>query len=96
MSGHQRGHSENESVVMDEEDMLLEVMEAREKAEEASDDPDKVQRLREENNERIEAVVQNLEHAFGEGDLDGAAKAVSKLRYWVGVEDRLRTGSSMH
>jgi hypothetical protein len=83
-------------VLMDEEDMLMEVMEAREQAEQAGLDEDKIRELREENNARIERALSDLSKSFEDNDLGEAARGCAKLRYWVGVEDRLRTGSSMH
>jgi molecular chaperone HscB len=91
-----KGGSGDESTLLDEEDMLMEVMEARERAEEAGNDQDQIDLLRKENHARIESVLTDLSKAFAQNDLDTAAVECARLRYWVGVEDRLRTGSSMH
>ena len=80
---------------LEDEEMLLEVMEVREQAEEAETE-EEVAALRKENQKRIDACVRILEEAFGMDDLGKAKKEVVKLRYWVGVEDRLREGNSMH
>lgn len=76
-------------------EILMEVMEAREAAEEAEGE-EEVRSLREENRRRIEDVVERLGRAFEEDDLDTAKTMCIRLRYWVGVEDRLREGNSMH
>jgi molecular chaperone HscB len=76
-------------------DMLMEVMEAREEAEEATGE-EEVQALRKVNRERMDGVVKRLGEAFERDDLEAARKECVRLRYWVGVEDRLREGTSMH
>jgi molecular chaperone HscB len=76
-------------------ELLMEVMEAREAAEEASED-EEVQSLRRENAKKIEEVVKRLGEAFERDDLESARKDCVRLRYWVGVEDRLREGTNMH
>jgi molecular chaperone HscB len=78
-----------------DEEMLMDVMEAREAAEEATSD-EEVERLRAENRVKMEEVIGTLTKAFEEDDLTKARKEVVRLGYWVSVEDRLREGNSMH
>jgi molecular chaperone HscB len=93
-----RGGEDDEGTVGDgqgDPELLMEVMEAREAAEEASED-EEVQGLRRENAKKIEEVVKRLGEAFERDDLESARKDCVRLRYWVGVEDRLREGTNMH
>jgi molecular chaperone HscB len=78
-----------------DEEILMEVMEAREEAEEAEGE-EEISNLRAENNQRIEAVVNRLEEAFKKDDLITAKREAVRLSYWVGVEDRLREGNGNH
>lgn len=93
-----KGGEDDEGTLGDEPgdtDMLMEVMEAREAAEEAQEE-DKIWTLRQENTKRIEEVIERMADAFERDDLETARKDCIRLRYWVGVEDRLREGTSMH
>jgi molecular chaperone HscB len=76
-------------------EILMEVMEAREEAEEAETE-EQISNLRTENNQRIEAVIGKLEEAFKKDELITAKREAVRLRYWVGVEDRLREGNGNH
>jgi molecular chaperone HscB len=76
-------------------ELLAEVLEVREQAEEAETE-DEVRALREENEVRIADAVGRVAKAFERDDLDAAREETIRLRYWVGVEDRLREGNSMH
>jgi molecular chaperone HscB len=78
-----------------DEEMLMDVMEAREAAEEATSD-EEVEKLRAENRVKMEKVIGTLSKAFEDDDLEKAKKEVVRLGYWVSVEDRLREGNSMH
>jgi molecular chaperone HscB len=80
---------------LEDEEMLLEVMEVREQAEEAETE-EEVALLRKQNQVRIDACVRVLEEAFKTDDMAKAKREVVRLRYWVGVEDRLREGNSIH
>ncbi|KAF2400506.1 Co-chaperone Hsc20 [Trichodelitschia bisporula] len=70
-------------------ELLMEVMEVREAVEGARSE-DEVRGLMGENEERIKECVQGLEETFGRDDLEAAARGVVRLRYWVGVEDKLK------
>jgi molecular chaperone HscB len=71
------------------------VLEVRERAEEAETE-EEIRALREENEVRIVDAVERVAKAFERDDLNAAREEVIRLRYWVGVEDRLREGNSMH
>ncbi|KAB5530364.1 hypothetical protein GE09DRAFT_1177544 [Coniochaeta sp. 2T2.1] len=74
------------SIASVEEDVLDEVLEAREVIEEAEEEGDLV-KLREENEERIRREEEVIERGFREGDLEGLKKAVVRLRYWVNIRE---------
>ncbi|KIM25077.1 hypothetical protein M408DRAFT_331386 [Serendipita vermifera MAFF 305830] len=66
---------------MDEEqDLMLQVMEAREELEEA--EGEEVKELLEVNRERIEKATMELENAIAYEDWEEAKRAVIRLRYW--------------
>jgi len=67
----------------------MEVLELRERIEEASTE-EEVERMRAENDARIAECVCALEEAFREDDLRAAKRLAVRLRYWVNVEDVLR------
>jgi molecular chaperone HscB len=93
------GLEDEEAVVGDDDDddeaMLLEVMEVRERAEEA-ETAEEVEVQRAENRVRMDEAVGVLEEAFARDELGRARREVVRLRYWVGVEDRLREGHGGH
>ncbi|KAB5581047.1 hypothetical protein GE09DRAFT_460831 [Coniochaeta sp. 2T2.1] len=74
------------SIASVEEDVLHEVLEAREVIEEAEEEGDLIG-LREENEERIRREEGVIERGFREGDLEGLKKAVVRLRYWVNIRE---------
>ena len=73
---------EDESAKLEENELLMEVMEAREAVEEVEDEAQLVS-IREENNGKIEGSVNVLSEAFANGDMDRAAQEAVRLRYWV-------------
>jgi molecular chaperone HscB len=78
-----------------DEDILMEVMEAREAAEQATGE-DEIRVLREENRQRMDGVIASMEDAFRRDDLIRAKRELVRLSYWAGVEDRLREGHGNH
>ena len=72
---------EDESAKLEETELLMEVMEAREAVEEVENEEQLVE-IRKENNERLDASVKVLSEAFAEGDMDRAAQEAVRLRYW--------------
>jgi Fe-S protein assembly co-chaperone HscB len=73
---------EDDSAKLEENELLMEVMEAREAVEEVENEEQLVE-IREGNNERIDASVSVLSEAFADGDMDRAAQEAVRLRYWV-------------
>ncbi|KAK4507964.1 hypothetical protein PRZ48_001699 [Zasmidium cellare] len=80
---------EDESAKLEEGELLMEVMEAREAVEEVEGEEELVG-LREENDERIGESVRVLEGAFERGELDKAAREAVRLRYWVNIGESIR------
>lgn len=73
---------------MDDPELLMEVLEAREQIEEAESEDDLVE-MKEENDARIEASVKVLEEAFARDDVDAAKGEAVKLRYWINIKESL-------
>ncbi|KAF2172377.1 hypothetical protein M409DRAFT_17612 [Zasmidium cellare ATCC 36951] len=83
---------EDESAKLEKDadgELLMEVMEARERVEECEGEEELVG-LKGENDERIKASVRVLEGAFAEGDLERARREAVRLRYWVNIEESIR------
>lgn len=69
-----------------EEDVLGQVLEAREVIEEAESEKD-LEGLREENEERIRQAEERIGRAFGDGDVEALKREVVRLRYWVNIRE---------
>ena len=80
---------EDESAKLEENELLMEVMEAREAVEEVENEEELVS-LRAENNERIKASVTILEDLFARNDLETAAQEAIRLRYWMNIEESIQ------
>lgn len=78
----------DETLKVEEPDLLMLVLEAREEIEEAEheDDLDEPRRV---NDERIAASEELLEHAFKHDDVDAAKHEAVRLRYWVNIKESL-------
>nr|OQO32039.1 hypothetical protein B0A51_00839 [Rachicladosporium sp. CCFEE 5018] len=77
---------EDESAKLEEGELLIEVMEAREAVEEVEDEAG-LETVRAENDGRIGRSIGILEECFGRGDLARAKDEAVRLRYWVNVEE---------
>jgi molecular chaperone HscB len=80
---------EDESAKLSENELLMEVMEAREAIDDAQSEADLVA-PKDENNARIEGSVKILEQTFAQGDFEGAAKEAIKLRYWMNIDQSIQ------
>lgn len=83
MAGDEAG-----SIAEAEEDVLDQVLEAREVIEEARSE-EELQGLRGENEERIRAAEESIGKAFGDGDLEALKREVVRLRYWVNIRESI-------
>ena len=80
---------EDESAKLSENELLMEVMEAREAVEEVENEEQLIA-IREANSERIEQSVAILEAAFADGDMERAAQEAIRLRYWMNIEESIQ------
>ena len=74
----------DETLKIEEPELLMLVLEAHETIEDASSDSD-LDALRDENEARIKSSEEVLEEAFRDGDVDRAKREAVRLRYWVNV-----------
>ena len=80
---------EDESAKLEESELLMEVMEAREAVEEVENE-EQLTGIRRENNEKIDASVRVLSEAFAASDMDRAAQEAVRLRYFVNIEESIQ------
>nr|POE76123.1 j-type co-chaperone jac1, mitochondrial [Quercus suber] len=82
---------EDESAKLDglDNELLMQVMEAREAVEEV-DDEAALGELRAENDGRMAASVEVLDVEIGKGAWEAAAQEAVKLRYWVNIEESIK------
>jgi molecular chaperone HscB len=78
----------DETLKTENQELLMEVLEARESIEEAETEDDLVD-LRTENEERIRNSEEELDRAFGSDDIQAAKEEAVRLRYWVNIRDSL-------
>lgn len=78
----------DERLKVDEPELLMVVLEAREEIEEAESEED-IQGIREENEERIAQGEEALERAFREDDVEAAKREAVRMRYWVNIRESL-------
>jgi molecular chaperone HscB len=80
--------AEDETAKVDDPELLMEVLEARENIEEAESEEDLVE-MRERNEERIAESTEIIDQAFKSDDLDAAKSEAVKLRYWVNIKESI-------
>lgn len=78
----------DESLKVEEPDLLMLVLEAREEIEEAESEAD-LEAPREENDARIAASEEALEYAFKHDYVEAAKHEAVRLRYWVNIKESL-------
>lgn len=81
--------AEDETAKIEDDELLMEVLEAREVIESAQEE-EELNGVRRENEERIarsEGVVAEL---CGRGDWDGLTTEVTRLRYWMNIQEALK------
>ncbi|KAF2197796.1 Co-chaperone Hsc20, partial [Delitschia confertaspora ATCC 74209] len=89
LSLHGISTSSDETAKVEDQELLMEVMEVRERIEEAESE-EEIAELREENEGRIKRSEEVLGEAFEGDDLEGARREAVRLRYWVNVREALR------
>ncbi|XPS70825.1 molecular chaperone [Ascochyta lentis] len=80
--------AEDETAKVDDPELLMEVLEARERIEEAEQEEDLVE-MKDENEVRIQASIKALEQAFAEDDMEVAKGETVKLRYWMNISESI-------
>lgn len=78
----------DETAKVDDPELLLEVLEAREQIEDAADESE-LEPLKAANAVREEESIAELERAFAAGDLEAAVRECVKLRYWVNIRESI-------
>ncbi|KAI0459592.1 Co-chaperone Hsc20 [Xylaria acuta] len=79
---------EEERAKVEDPELLMLVLETRERIEEAEHEGD-LEEVKVENDERIAESEDRLEELFAADDLDAAKAETVKLRYWVNVRDTI-------
>ncbi|KAF9152549.1 hypothetical protein BG015_005106 [Linnemannia schmuckeri] len=85
----------HESESLNEPELLMEVMEARELLEEAQTE-DEVQELKNVNDARIKDTVEGLSKAFKGQDLEQAKTLAIELQYWIRIQNVIRDWVAGH
>jgi molecular chaperone HscB len=80
--------AEDETAKVDDPELLMEVLEAREQIEEAEREEDLVG-MKKENDERIVESTRILAGAFKDNDMGLAKSETVKLRYWNNIKDSI-------
>lgn len=80
--------AENETAKVEDPELLIEVLDAREAIEDAQSEEDLVP-LKKINGVRIEDSVSTLEKAFNRDDIDLAMTEAVRLRYWINIKESL-------
>ncbi|KAH8786564.1 Fe-S protein assembly co-chaperone HscB [Hyaloscypha finlandica] len=80
--------AEDETAKVEDPELLMEVLDAREEIENAREEEEleEMKRINEERIERSEAI---LDAAFKRDDIEGAKSEAVRLRYWVNIKESL-------
>lgn len=79
---------EDETAKVEDPELLMEVLDARERIEEAQEESE-LEEMKVENDARVENSVKLLEEAFEKDDVDGAKSEAVRLRYWINIKESL-------
>jgi molecular chaperone HscB len=80
--------AEDETAKVEDPELLMEVLEAREQIEEAEQEEDLAE-MREVNDARIRESEEILEEAFKQDDVALAKSEAVKLRYWINIKESI-------
>lgn len=80
--------AEDETLKVEEPDLLMLVLEAREEIEDAEAEED-LSEPRRVNDERIAASEEALDQAFATDDIEKAKREAVRMRYWVNIKESL-------
>ncbi|PMD26627.1 Co-chaperone Hsc20 [Hyaloscypha hepaticicola] len=80
--------AEDETAKVEDPELLMEVLDAREEIEDAKEE-EELEEMKRINEERIEKSESILDEAFNRDDIDGAKAEAVRLRYWVNIKESL-------
>jgi molecular chaperone HscB len=80
--------AEDETAKVEDPELLMEVLEAREQIEEAESEEDLAD-MKTINDERIRGSEEVLERAFKADDIELAKSEAVKLRYWINIKESI-------
>lgn len=80
--------AQDETLKVEEPELLMLVLEAREEIEEAEEERD-LEEPRRVNDERIAGTERALDGAFARDDLEAAKREAVRMRYWVNIKESL-------
>jgi molecular chaperone HscB len=80
--------AEDETAKVEDPELLMEVLDAREAIEEAEREED-LESMRDSNEERIVGSTRTIDEAFKNDDLQAAKDEAVKLRYWVNIKESI-------
>lgn len=80
--------ADDESARVEDPELLMEVLEARENIEAVKVESELVS-MREANERKVGESVQIIERAFQANDIQGAKEEAVKLRYWINIQQSL-------
>lgn len=80
--------AEDETAKVEDPELLMEVLDAREEIENAQEE-EELEEMKRVNDERIEASEQVLDRAFKDDDIRSAKEEAVRLRYWVNIKESL-------
>ncbi|KAJ4992024.1 Fe-S protein assembly co-chaperone HscB [Stagonosporopsis vannaccii] len=80
--------ADDETAKVDDPELLMEVLEAREQIEDAESEEDLVG-MKDENEIRIQESIKALEGAFAADDVEMAKSETVKLRYWMNISESI-------
>lgn len=80
--------AEDETAKVEDPELLMEVLEAREAIEDADTEEDLIQ-MKDSNDQRIKDSEDVLEDAFKADDVELAKSEAVKLRYWINIKESI-------
>lgn len=80
--------ADDESVKTEDESLLIDVLEMREKIEEANTN-EEIELLRSQNEDRMRKCEQDVAGALERGDWQAGRNECARLRYWVGIQQAI-------
>ncbi|KAJ3110485.1 hypothetical protein HDU96_006537 [Phlyctochytrium bullatum] len=82
----------DESEKLKDPELLDEVMTVWEDLEDIESD-EQLERMRKENQVRVDRATKSVSDNFKKGDIEGAKNAIVELQYWVNIDKRLKEAS---